>query len=155
MGGSINYRLPNCRRHHNVMPSKFWQLDDHKRKTLIFFQLALGLKANFHKSSMIRINMEKSWIQQTTISLIFKIGPYRLLIWNCWLMEPRQGSKCGILFLIECEENYPPGKVDSYQSGVAQFSTNHLYHVFPCITCPSSLFSRHHVKKQPNSTNFF
>lgn len=44
------------------------------KKSLILFQLVSGLKVNFHKTSMIGINVEDSWLQSAAKALLCKTG---------------------------------------------------------------------------------
>lgn len=44
------------------------------KSTFIVFQLASGLQENFHKSSIIGLNVEKSWLQVAACNLLCKIG---------------------------------------------------------------------------------
>nr|CCA66180.1 hypothetical protein [Beta vulgaris subsp. vulgaris] len=44
------------------------------QKTLIIFQLVSGLQVNFHKSSLMGLNVTSSWIQEAANSLMCKIG---------------------------------------------------------------------------------
>lgn len=44
------------------------------KKTLIIFQLASGLQVNFHKSSLMGINVPRTWLSLATASLQCKGG---------------------------------------------------------------------------------
>ena len=44
------------------------------KSTLILFELASGLRVNFHKSSLIDINIDKSWLDLAAQKLLCKIG---------------------------------------------------------------------------------
>ena len=46
------------------------------KKTLITFQLASGLKVNFHKSSIHGIHVQESWLHEAAQSLLCKVGGF-------------------------------------------------------------------------------
>lgn len=46
------------------------------KKTLILFQLASDLQVNFHKSSIMGIHVDESWLQDAANALLCKVGNF-------------------------------------------------------------------------------
>lgn len=66
------------------------------KANILFFELIVGLKVNFHKRSLVSVNVNGSWLEEAVITLDCKLGhllfkyiglsiggnPRRLSFWN-------------------------------------------------------------------------
>lgn len=111
------------------------------KKTLILFQLASGLQVNFHKRSIVGINVDEEWLQRhSSNSLLCKIGslPFtylglpiggqssRILMFSP-IIEKLNGEKVGNM---EGESSLPWRDINSYKSLLFK-STRLLLITFP------------------------
>lgn len=60
---------------------KCWANDRTMREVLMLFEVMSGLKVNFHKSMLTRVNVTNAWLNEATLVRIVKLVFYPLLIY--------------------------------------------------------------------------
>jgi len=69
-----------------ILGEKSWLNVRSMRAVLLLFEEISGLKVNFHKSMLIGVNVNDSWLTEAALVLNCKGGPFHLCIWDFQLV---------------------------------------------------------------------
>jgi hypothetical protein len=73
-----------------VVGGKNWTNVRALKNVLLLFEKISGLKVNFHKSMLFRINVAESWLHEAAVVMNCKHGHLPFCIWGCLLLEIRE-----------------------------------------------------------------